>query len=207
MKTLRKISSVSLSMLASAILTAIAISIILCGVGLTALYLVRYVDMDTPEIRSLKCAIGITHPDCPQYGADMNALRDELQSLHAQKAATEQQLAELQGAKSKLENLRRIEDAIDSVTLFKKHRDTASGLRITVGTVYTRLVEPNLSPEWFCYISLPNGAFQEDRNLHFRNRSGFKNFDPDTLRQAGVSADTMRYAESVCQPYLIGGVE
>ncbi len=207
MKALRHLSNVFLSVLANTVLTFIAIVVILCGIGLSALYLIKYVDTDTEEIRTLQCLIGFVHEGCPEYKAEMSALQEQLQGLQAQKTETEARLAELKGATRKLENLRRIEDAIDSVTLFQKHYAPVSGFQVTVGTVYSHLVEPDLSPEWFCYISLPAGAFQEDRNLHFRHKSGFQNFDAKTLRSAGISAETMRFAKSVCKPYLIGGVE
>ncbi len=207
MKFLRHISNVFLSVLANTVLTIIAIAVILCGIGLSTLYLIKYIDTDTPEIRTLKCMIGFVHEDCPQYKAEMTALQGQLQDLQAQKLATEQKLLELKDVGRKLENLRRIEDAVDTVTLFRQHIDPSSRLTITIGTEYSRLVDPDLSPDYFCYINLPAGRFQEDRNLNFRNASGFKDFDRASLKQAGVSTETMKFAKSVCQPYLIGGAE
>ena len=207
MKFLRHISNVFLSVLANTVLTIIATSVILCGIGLSTLYLIKHIDTDTSEIRTLKCIIGFVHEECPQYKTEMTALQGQLQHLQAQKSATEQKLVELQGVGRKLENLRRIEDAVDKVTLFKQHTDPSSRLTITVGTEFSRLVDPDLSPDYFCYINLAAGRFQEDRNLNFRSTFGFKDFDHASLRQAGISAETMRFAQSVCQPYLIGGAE
>ena len=206
MTFLKRISHVFLGTLSKTILVFIALAMILCGLGLTALYLVRYVEL-TPEIRTLKCMIGFVHEDCPQYKTEMTALQDELKALQDQKSATEQKLAQLKEAGKKLANLKRIEDAVDTVTLFKEHYDPVNNFRVTVGTAYSKLTETDVKPEYFfCYISLEDTQ-GVDRNLYVRNSSGDISISAQTLRQAGLSQDTLDYARSVCNPYLIGGAK
>jgi len=162
---------------------------------LTALYLVDHVD-ETPGVKSLQCMIGISRPDCPRYGEQMKELQSKLDDLVKKSNAAE----------GKLTNLKDIENSVDEVTLFETHDDPNSTYTVTVGTVYSKLVEPDISPEYFCYIGLDRGNANEDRNLHFHNRSGSIKLNADTLRKTGVSSSTLKFAASVCKPFVIGDV-
>ena len=127
----------------------------------------------------------------------MEALQNKLDDLTQKSNAAE----------GKLANLEAIETSVDEVTLFASHDDPNSSYSITVGTVYSKLIEPDMAPEYFCYISLNQGNANEDRNLHIQNRYGPVEFDQDTLRKAGVSDATLKFARSLCAPFLIGGAE
>ncbi|MCK5591898.1 MAG: hypothetical protein KAI72_08085, partial [Candidatus Pacebacteria bacterium] len=63
-----------LSTNANTLLLSIAGGMIICGIGLTALYLIKYVD-ETPAMKSLQCMIGISHAECPRYGQEMDDLK------------------------------------------------------------------------------------------------------------------------------------
>ena len=194
MKLFKSTSRITMSLLANTVLTAVVAVIATCGIGLTALYLIKYVD-ETPAMKSLQCMVGISHAECPRYGQEMDDLKAKLKALAKQTAKAE----------GKLANLRAIETAIDEVTLFATHNDPNSAYKVTTGTVYSKLLEPDLSPRYFCYISLNNGEANESRNLYIRNNSGSVEINADTLRKAAVSTETLAFARSVCKPFLIGG--
>lgn len=190
---LHTLSHTGLSGFGNMLLTGAAVGVAFTVIGMTALYVVKYAK-ETPELRTLECMIGVERSDCPRYGAEMDALKGKLSDL-AEKTAT---------AESKLANLRAVETAVDEVTLFTSHDDPYSAYNVMVGTVYSRLVEPDSAPEYFCYIGLSRGTANEDRNLHLYTRSGPVELDGETLRKAGVSTETLAFARSVCKPFLIG---
>ncbi|MCK5385430.1 MAG: hypothetical protein KAJ29_07600 [Alphaproteobacteria bacterium] len=191
---LHSISQVSFATIGNALLITIAGVMIVCGIGLTTLYLIKYVDTDTPEIKTLQCMVGIVHAECPRYAQEMGDLKARLKALAQQTAQAE----------GKLANLRAIETAVDEVTLFSMHTTPNSKYSVTVGTVYSRLLEPDLSPSYFCYISLDDGAARENRSLYFKNKTERIDLDSETLRKADVSAETLAFARSVCKPLIIG---
>ena len=172
----------------------IATSVGLGGIGLTTLYLAKYVD-ETPELVKLQCMMGVDRGDCPDQKAQITDLEAKLRQLSTKTAQAEKKLA----------NLRTIEETIDTVTLFANHKDPSSPLGVTVGTVYTRLTEPDPTPSYFCYISLLSTDTNVLRQLTFRTSSGPVTISSEKLAKAGVSPQTMNYARSVCKPTLIGG--
>lgn len=184
----------------NALLATTATGIAILCIGLAALYLLKHLE-ETPEMIKLQCLLGITHIECPTYRQDMD-------KLEAQKLSLEEQLEKLvkqsQKAESKLQNLRRVESSVDEVTLFATYDDPNSKLSVTVGTVYSKLVEPDTHPEYFCYITLGMGNAGEQRNLHFYSRNGSTSLSDREIYKAGVSKDTLGYARSVCKPTLIG---
>lgn len=194
MKLFNSLSRTGLSGFGNILLTGTAIAVATTGIALTGLYILKYTQ-ETPEIIQLQCAVGVARADCPRYGAEMDALKTKLSDLSEKTAQAE----------GKLHNLRMVETAIDEVTMFASHDDPFSNYEVTVGTQYTRLVEPELSPAYFCYISLGHGQAGEQRNLHFRNADGkVIELDVQTLSEAGISAQTMEFARSVCKPIIIG---
>lgn len=184
----------------NALLTTTAIGITTLCIGLAALYLLKHLE-ETPEIIKLHCLLGISHVECPAY-------RHEMDELEEQKLSLEEQLQKLleqsQKAESKLHNLRRVESSVDEVTLFAAYDDPHSSLMVTVGTVYSKLVEPDSHPQHFCYFTLGMGKAGEQRNLHFYSRNGSASLSDHDIYNAGISKDTLDYARSVCKPTLIG---
>jgi hypothetical protein len=189
----RTVSRISMATLGNALLGGVAAAIALCGIALAALYLIKYVDDDTPEMIRLQCAVGISRPDCVDY-------QKELDDLAAQRAALAKELAAL---KAKLANLKRIEENVDSVTLFDTTDIPNSSLSVTVGTRYSKLLEPELRPTYFCYIDLPD-VDGVDQNLYIRSISSNIDIGEHALRLAGVSQSDLSFARSVCKPFLIG---
>ena len=182
-------------LLTNTALVMIAGSIGLCGVGLSALYILKYVDTETPEIVKLQCMLGSDRLDCPNNRKEVEDLQGKLNELSKKTAEAEE----------KLKNLRAAEETTDTFTLFTMHKDPNSDYTVTVGTVYTQLVEPNRAPEYYCYINLNNGAANENRNLYIWQSARPINLSTNTLRKAGVSNSTLSFAKSVCKPTLIGG--
>ena len=193
MKRFNEILNLSKTALINTALVSIAASVALGGVGLTALYLIKYVDTETPEMKALSCALNLSD-DCPKQKAKLANLEARLSELNEQ----------TKGAEQKLNNLRRVESSTDKLTAFQNYDDPNSDLSITVGTEYTQLVEPENNPRFFCYISLTSGT-HESRNLHYQNTFGSIELSKSVLRKAGVSERTLSYARSVCKPYRIGG--
>jgi hypothetical protein len=148
-KFFQTLSRIIMATLGNMLLLSITVAIALCGIGLTALYLIKYVDRNAPEVKALECAIGLTQRgDCPDDQAALHALEAKFSDLQAKTNAAE----------GKLNNLRKIESVVNEVTLFATHDDPNSDLSVKVGTIYTRLVEPEKSPAFFCYIQLPNDS-------------------------------------------------
>ena len=188
------LSRTSFSFLGNALLCAVALGVAVCGIGLTALYLLEHVD-ETPSMKTLQCVLGAARPDCPRHTQEMTRLKAELEDMIAARNAVDAQLAGLQA----------VETAIDEITLFETQRDPQSGLEITIGTVYTAFVNERPMPDsYFCYINLHHGAAGESRNLHFRGPSGPITLSKTKLIQAGVSSETLQFGRSVCKPFLIG---
>lgn len=186
-------SRISLSFLANTALLTVSAGLAVGTVGLTALYLAKYID-ETPAMRKLQCLAGLSRPYCIEANAEVESLKAKLAALALQTAAAEK----------KLNNLRAIESSVDTVTLFETYDDPNSSHRITVGTVYSRLLEPDLTPQYFCYVSLGRGDANEDRNLHFQSTSGPISLTKQDLRKAGISDATLEFGHSVCKPLMIG---
>jgi|GEM_PF-6394121 len=200
MQIIQSASRFSLSVLANTALITVSGALAASAIGLTALYLVEYID-ETPSMRTLRCMVGLTQENCLRYDKEMDALQSKLELLKREIANAEQKTVE---AEEKLVNLRRIETAIDKVTLFETHKVPNSTLTITVGTVYSRLLDPELAPQYFCYVDLARGAANESRNLHFNSTSGPVELSKANLRKADVSDSTLQFGHSVCKPFLIG---
>ena len=169
------------------------------AVGVTALGLVTLTVMkhyeDTPEIKTLACALSLPRTDCPAYGAKLNRLEAEIEAMQLEKNQIEGRLSALSA----------IERSVDQVTLFETKTDPESGFEITVGTVYRTLTNAAPQPDhYFCYVKLENGPAGESRNLHFQVPSGPINVPASSLREAGVDADVLAFGRSVCTPFLIG---
>jgi len=174
-----------------ACLIAVAVFVGVCGVFITGLYLLKYVDPETPEMVAMRCILGADLPECPDTEKEMALLRKE-------KAELEKKLAGLMA----------IEKSVDEITLFQTFSVVGSSISMTVGTVYKKLTnfDGGEEAEWFCYLSLGNGALNESRNLYFRSRQGdVSDIDMAALSQAGVGASAFRYAKSQCKPLLVGG--
>lgn len=178
-KLFHKLSQSSLSGFGSALLISAALGVALITVGVTALYVAKYAKL-TPEMKTLQCLLGL-RPDCPD---EMAKLRD-----------LQEQMARLKSA----------EDQVDKITLFSVFTDPGSGLKVTVGTIYHKLSEPDRAPPYYCYIDLAM-AGGVSRNLYIRSAgaSDFLTLDDATLRASGIGGETLDYARSVCQPLLIG---
>ncbi len=195
MKLFRFFTNLSLACMGNALQIAVAAGMAACAVGLMALYPIKYIE-ETPEWVSIQCRLGIVErPECPRYGEEMNALEGELEAL----------VAKTRAAEGKLARLKLVEDSVDTITLFDTHDDPHSDLSITVGTRYTRIVDAERAPSYFCYINLGHGDVKEDRHLSIRNPSGDVALNRSVLRKAGVSQETLDFARSVCTPTLIGG--
>lgn len=165
------------------------------SVAVNALMFDKYV-AGTPEFRSLQCMVGIMQPDCPHFRREMERLKGDLASMQETRDALERQLA----------GLRAVENAVDQVTLFESVTDPTSGREITTGTVYRRIVETAPKPErYYCYIALGQGDAGETRNLYFYTSNQGIWMSPTEAQKAGVSAATLAFAKSVCEPLLIGG--
>lgn len=78
---MNKISRLSLAMIGNSILVTTAVGLVVCAVSLTALYLIKYVNNDTPEMIKLQCAIGIDRPDCIDHQKEINDLEAERERL------------------------------------------------------------------------------------------------------------------------------
>lgn len=191
-KIFRKLLNMSFAAISNALLTFIAICIALCGIGLTTLYLIKYVDNNAPEMKVLQCAVGIPRDDCIDYKKAFDDLKAKRQTLEGELAAL----------KRKLHNLSLIAENTDSITLFDTTAIPDTALEITVGTVYKDLLSSSLQPEYFCYIRLPehNGV---SRNLYIRNYDSDITLEHSNLLKAGVSTDALAFARTKCTPYLI----
>ncbi len=190
-----KIANTSLSAFGQMLLMSCAVLVALCGIGLTGLYLIKYVDRNAPEAVMLQCAVGVERPDCPSH-------LEELARLKAERQALQDDVAQIEG---KLSAIERVENEVDMITLFDTHNDPHSDLTVGIGTRYTKL-NIHERPTYFCYINLHSGEVNENRTLHFRDASsGDIEISRSTLHKAGVSQDTLDFARSVCQPTLIGG--
>ena len=176
------------------VLLGLAGGVIAGSVAVNALMLDKYVG-GSPEARRIECLVGITHPDCPRYRAEIEKLEGDLSAMRGAREALERQLA----------GLRAVERAVDTVTLFETFTDPTSGREITVGTVYRKIVEATPKPEHFyCYLALGHGEAGEARNLHFYSSERDAWMSGTEAQKAGVSEATLAYARSVCRPLLIG---
>jgi len=201
-----------------------------CGVFIVTLYLLQYVNTESAEMIKFKCHIlRIEHPSCPDFKEELRQLREdkrlleeESAVLQAEKSALEERKTEweselsvlrdeksaLEEAKEKLQNnfdnLVKIENSIDTVTLFSMHVIPKTQLTVAVGTNYSRLTEPTLDPKYYCYIEFPGRAGHEYRNLYIYSYGIDIALDADTLAKNGVSDAALKFAKSKCKPYLIG---
>ena len=188
MKIFNAFSRFSMSVAANTLLSTVATSVALAGIGLTGLFLVTYVQ-ETPEVIKLKCVIGIEHPACPDKEAEY-----QIKNLN-------DKIAEMEG---KLSDLAKVEEAVDTVTLFK-HIDLHGDMKMTVGTVYSKLIDPEKTPNYFCYIKLKGGHALEDRNLYIRNSREDVTVSKADLAALNIPQATFSDARSQCKPYLIAG--
>ena len=191
-RLLNTVSRIGLSTIANTALTAVAGTVALCGIGLTALYLIDHVD-ETPAIRQLQCLVGIERADCPHQQEEVARLQRQLDEL----------LARARAAEDDLRGLRAVND-VDTVTFFQTHDAPDSSHNVHVGTVYSHLIGNPPPQHHFCYIALPSGPAGESRHLHIYGRRGPIDISPSAMREAGITEATLRYAYSVCQPFLIG---
>ena len=189
---LNSVSRFGLSTLGNVALVAVAGSIAVCGIGLTALYLMEHVE-ETPAIRNLLCFVGVPRSDCPKHEEERARMQRELDDL----------LARTRAAEAELEALR-IAGDIDTVTFFKTHDVPSGEHKVQIGTVYKRLLGKPTPHYHYCYIDLPDGSAGESRSLYIWNRFGLVEISPDAKLQAGVSDATYSFAVSVCEPFLIG---
>lgn len=191
---LQSITNAGASLLQNTALIAVNAIVGITVVSLTALTLIKNFE-DTPEIRTLSCAVGIERSDFPEHAAKVKRLEADLKEMIAQRESIEGQLA----------GLRAVETAVDEITLFESHDDPNSRLEVTVGTVYNEFVNERPTPKHhFCYINLKSGKAGESRNLHFHSASGARSISASTLRKSGVTKKTLKYARSVCKPFVIG---
>jgi len=182
------------SLLQNTALIAVNAAVAATVTGLSAMTLIAHFE-DTPELRTLQCALGFERADCPEAQAEKKRLKDNLAAMTRQRDAIAGQIA----------GLRAVQNAVDEITLFVTHDDPHSDLEITVGTVYAEFVNAKPEPEsHFCYIVLKNGAAGESRNLHFHSSTGRRSISGAALRDAGVSRKTLNYGRKVCKPLLIG---
>ena len=139
--------------------------------------------------------VGLDRVHCPKTQKALIAARDELAKLEKKKDALEELLA----------GLIAIENSVDQITLFDSSTHPASGLKVTVGTVYRQFVTPMPQPDHFyCYINLDGGGAAESRTLYVRRQGGAVAIEPNELLAVGVTEEALRFARSVCEPYLIG---
>lgn len=108
----------------------------------------------------------------------------------------------MNASKNKLSNFERIENTVDSVTLFKSVKIPDTKLSMTIGTVYNKLLDPELRPKHFCYINLSevNGI---DRSLHIRSTSGDLFPSQQSLKENGITELVVNDARKLCHPTLI----
>ena len=177
-----------------------------------------------------KCHIlRVEHPSCPDFKEELRQLREdkrlleeESAILQAEKSTLEERKTKweselsvlrdeklaLEEAKEKLQNnfdnLVKIENAIDSVTLFVVDKIPNTDMEIVIGTLYTRLTEPTLNPKYYCYIELPRHGNHENRNLYIYNYGIDVALEADTLAKNGISDVALKFTKSKCKPYLIG---
>lgn len=177
-----------------AVLLAVNVVVGATVAGLVALTLMEHFE-DTPEIRSLSCAVGLPRTDCPKYGENLKRLESEIAGLQSEKGQIEERLAALSA----------IENAVDQITLFETKTDPRNGFGITIGTVYRNFTAANPQPEhYFCYVNLANGAAGESRNLYFQGLSGPIAVSGASLNRAGLDGGVLAFGQSVCKPFLIG---
>lgn len=188
MKIFNAFSRFSMSVAANALLSTVAVGVALAGIGLTGLYLVTYVQ-ETPQVIKLKCIVGIDHPACPDKEAEyqIKNLNDQISLM-----------------KQKLRDLARIEKAVDTVTLFN-NIDLKGGMKMTVGTQYSKLIDPEKTPVFFCYIKLKGGHALEDRSLYIRNSSRDITVSKADMAALKIKPRTLSDARQKCKPYLIAG--
>ncbi len=190
-----KLANMTIATLGNTLLITSGIAMTMCAVGLTAFYLVKYIDRSSPDMIDFQCSVlGIEREECPEHQDNLNALQQELDRLQAQKAQMEE----------KLGTLRRISESVDSVTLFKMVDIDGTGMKVVIGTVYKDLLQPNPTPTYFCYIDL-TGVQGIARNLYVRNNLGDVDITDDMLSNANITKFTEHFARAHCKPYLIVG--
>lgn len=182
------------------VLTTIAGGVVLSGLGLSGLYIAKYFK-ETPEMIKLGCFLGIELPECPQTQSKLDALRDTLSSLEDKAKVVQDKLDD---AESKLSRLRNVESQIDEAMLFEFHIDPTTKKTITIGTQYTKLIEPEKNPEFFCYFNLGDDDSGASRSYYFKPSSIFSFFEDVKLKKLGFSDKTIEFARSICKPTLIG---
>ena len=187
MRFLSALTGASLSAVANTTICVIGGSIALSALGLTALYLLTYVQ-ETPQTIKLQCLLGFERPDCPDNKAELAALK-----------------AEIEGMQGKLDGLRRIEEAVDTVTLFKTVDIAGTDLELTVGTKYSKLIDADKTPDYFCYIDLNTDGAYEDRNITIRTTTNEVILPQSVLDEIGMDEAAYLFARSQCKPYLIAG--
>lgn len=170
------------------------------ALALTALYLVDHVQ-ETPGIKTIRCYFWPGDADCPARHDAMAELQKELAELAIER---DQIAREREAAKSQLEGLRAIENAVDRITLFETHGGPFDK-NVVVGTVYRRLVEANPQPSYhYCYIELGNGPAGEQRNFRIRTETGDVSISDSERDDAGLSEQELARARGLCVPRLVG---
>lgn len=189
------------------VLVLIATSMATGAIALTALYLVNHVE-ETPGIKKLWCLVQPERPGCPRHGEALARLEATIEQLEAQRSMIAHERDQMEAERDRiidqLAGLRAIEAAVDEITTFKTVTDPDSDLKTTIGTVYTKFVDPSPEPErYFCYISLTDGAAGEDRNLYIRTSSGDVDVSDATLDRLDLSKSALAFSRSVCKPRLV----
>ena len=187
MRFLSALTGASLSAVANTTICIIGGGIALAALGLTTLYLLTYVQ-ETPQTIKLQCLLGFARPDCPDNQKELDALR-----------------AEIEGMRGKLDGLRRIEEAVDTVTLFNTVDIPGTELELTVGTKYSKLIDADKTPDYFCYIDLNTGDAYEDRNITIRTTANEVILPQSILDEIGMDEAAYMFARTQCKPYLIAG--
>lgn len=192
---LSSITRIGLSGLGSVLLVTSIMAIATIGLGMAGLYVFKYAQVTT-EMRQFQCyVLGTQHPDCADY-------QKELDDLATERAALAKELAGLQ---RKIANLKKLEEAVDTITLFQTHKIGTSDYSLTVGNKYHAITNGDDGfDSYFCYIDLGSDD-GVDRQLNIRHTSGDVDVDADTLRRAGLSTLALEYARAKCKPLMIGG--
>ena len=135
LKTVNSVARFTLSLAGNTLLAGVAGAVAVCGIGLTALYLIDNID-ETPGIRQLQCLVGIERPDCPRQMAELDGLRADRDDLLARNRETEDELAAERARLAVMrEHIARLEGAFSGDMVFTEGPPVA-GLTVIVGTIY-----------------------------------------------------------------------
>ncbi len=201
-----KLANMTIATLGNTLLITSGIAMTMCAVGLTAFYLVKYIDRSSPDIIDFQCSVlGIQREECPEHQDALNALQHDLDALAAQRAAFE---AELAAMNKKLAGLYEIQEmAKGGINAFNTVPIPNSTFSVTIGTKYSNLIDNPHSKnvQYFCYIPLDNGELSESRHLHIRNVSGETKLDATKLKSEGITPTVLNDAMALCKPTIAGG--